>query len=150
VFLLRNGWLHFNSGILSSHPFREFPNQENVINILKHGETGRKSVAVAGSIVAIDHVTQVDKDSPRVQLHTKFDFANVSQEKILELAAETILIKRRGKAKKANDLGSLEQTFDVVEILSASRTRVSKVDKTEKLLTELSEDDVKSLLAKFQ
>jgi len=117
--------------------------------IIKKGETANKStnVNVAGNFVDCVHST-VHKslnDGERFQMEWSLNFDEMTQEQIMEAAAEHFIIKIRrdfAKSEKPQDVDWNNATFQVVEYISR---RISKIDKMAKTLADFSDEQLAAL-----
>lgn len=114
------------------------------------GETvNRKTtVSLEGNTVTKHHVTE--HKTGKVECDWTFDFSNVTQEELLELASRDLVIKMRPKFKaiKSSDIPEWkEKTFNVREFLDgAGRSTLSDSEKFARLAGKLSKDEVAQLL----
>ena len=67
-------------------------------------EQGTLNVSVEGKIATVRHTVRPDSGSSnRFNLEWRFDFADVSQKELVELATRTVLIRKQGEWRKAQD-----------------------------------------------
>jgi len=116
---------------------------------LLKGETSNKStVANPDSLqVECNHATvhPTLSEGERFQLAWSVDFSNVSQQQILEFAAESVIIKiRRVLAKDSNpqDKDWDNASFDAQEFVTV---RASKTEKLAKALATFSDEELAAL-----
>ena len=116
---------------------------------LLKGETSNKSTVanVDNSCVECNHATvhPTLSEGERFQLAWSVDFSNVSQQQILEFAAESVIIKiRRVLAKDSapQDVDWNNAAFDAQDFVTV---RASKTEKVAKLLATFSDDELAAL-----
>lgn len=113
-----------------------------------------ETTAIDDKNVKVVHTVKPDKDSPvRYNLTWTFNFAGVLPRDILKLATRSLRIDMQRQWRESDD--KLNEsvwdnvTFNVAEILAGTRERsTNKVAKAEKLLSELSAEQLAELLAK--
>lgn len=122
------------------------------MEIVKKGETGTKAKKVEGNKVVCDHVTLNKAAGQHYQLRWIVDFDGVPQERILELAAETVLIQSRPAFKNAKAEELKEENWDdyTIPVKDISRrSGKSKTDKVRDILAKMSQEERDALLAEL-
>lgn len=116
---------------------------------VKGKTNGTKSTVVQGNKVTCQHVTLHKATDTHWQLTTTFDFEGVSQDTILKLASETLVIRWRTAFKGADKVDETadNQVMSVAKMLKGSKPRMSKGEKMAKLLADMSPEEKKALLA---
>ena len=114
-----------------------------MLKLLK-GETGNKSTDVDGNLAVCVHKTVHKSLSKDVcyQLNWTLDFSNMTQDQIVEAAAEHFIIKIRrsfGKCDKPENDDWNNVTFDVSKYI---KTRTSKIDRMVKTLADFSDEQL--------
>lgn len=111
---------------------------------------GEKTTVVNGDVVTMQHTTFNRATDSHYAMTTSFDFAGVSRDAILKLAAETLVIRWRTAFKTADDITDFEdgETIEVAAMLAKGRQKVSRVQKAQKL--GLSREELLALLAKSE
>ena len=133
----------------------------NVNSVTDVIQTIAKEEKFSGSTVVkenIVHTTLTCKESSdsvvRHVLHWGFDFEHVSRDALLKLAEQTIRIRMQNQWRqdsKREDAQKYDNvTFDVNELLTVKRQNaVDPVQKAQKIIQGMSEDDKKAFLASF-
>ena len=94
------------------------------------------------------------EENPCNEFVTTFDFSKCSESEILDLASKSCIISFRTKSK-VNDISNdafqklMDEPINVHEAMKAERRGLSPIEKAEKLMTGMSEADVKALLEKL-
>lgn len=106
------------------------------------------SVDTENSTVRRVHETET-KAAGIVACDWTFDFSNVSERDLLELASRSILISYRPRFKglpRDEVIKNQEQTIDVKEFLDSGGTRTkSKVEKATSLIANMTEEEKEQL-----
>ncbi len=120
-----------------------------IMNILLKGITSNKSTVanVDANSVECNHATVHPTlgEGERFQLAWSLDFSNISQQEILEAAAESFIIKIRrvlAKDSKPQDVDWDNATFDVSDFITV---RTSKTEKLVKVLADFSDEQLAAL-----
>jgi hypothetical protein len=114
-----------------------------------NGKTaGEKSTVVAGNLVRCVHTTLHKATDVNWQLTTTFDFEGVSQENILKLASETLVIRWRHAFKNAKEVDETadNQIVLVNKMLRGSRPRMSKAERFTRTLADMTPAEKQALL----
>lgn len=124
---------------------------------VKKGEEVKRwtTVDTEKSVVTKHHVTQHGEGDSKTfhQLTWKFDFSNVTQEQLLELASRDLVIKKR-TGFRGIPVKEIPQwdgiTFDVAEFMKKERSKLSPMERAKKAVGNLSEEDRQALLKELQ
>lgn len=119
---------------------------------VKKGESVSRTARVDGQKVFFQHVTLNRPSGVQYLLRTGFDFTGVPDEVVRRLAGETLLIRWRTAfkdAKKVDDAAD-NQLVSVVKMLAGRKPRLSKAERVEKLVPDLSAAEKIALLQRLQ
>lgn len=96
--------------------------------------------------------TSATKDSPKIEMNVTFNFKGVSIEKILQWAAETLVIRAQARFRKYGEdwmRKNLDYTIDVTDFFSGERVGKSKEQITREYVNSLSPEEKAKLLAEL-
>ena len=122
---------------------------------LTKGEAANRRISTSGKVVTVVHTVKPSDDSQsRYELTWKFDFADLSEDQLCELAVKPMLIRKQADWRKANNRmdGKVwdNQTFSVKEILENVRQAADPVTKAANTAKKMTAEQRKALLAELQ
>lgn len=122
------------------------------LKAIKKGESAPRSAKVEGDVVRFQHLTLHKPSGVHYALTTSFDFAGVPADVIKRLAGETLLIRWRGAFKNAEKVDDTADNTvqNVLQMLKGRKPRMSKLERIDKLATEISKAEKIALLRKLQ
>src|SRR6185295_7622373 len=105
---------------------------------VKNSSDGEKARIVQGNTVLCKHTTLHKASGKYLNLMTSFDFEGVNQDRILKLAAETLLIRWRTAFKDADtiDEGADNQVIEV-KSQKFGKIRFTKAQKAAKAFEDM-------------
>jgi len=117
---------------------------------VKSSADSAKSRVVKENIVTCQHVTMHKPSGKFYALTTSFDFTEVAHERLLRLAAETLLIRWRIAFKNADKVDDTadNQMVEVADLRTA-KPRFTKAQKAVKAFGDLSPEEKTILLEKL-
>lgn len=118
------------------------------MNIVKQGETARRETTVDGDTVVCHHVTLNKPTDSHYQLCWKFDFKDVTNEQLLELATKHLVIQMRPQFKNDKEPGDKwdGKNFSVSAYLAKEGRRKSQLEKAAVATAKLSDDEKEFLM----
>ena len=124
--------------------------KETFMYVVRNSSDGPKARIVQDNKVVCKHTTLHKATGKFYNLTTTFDFTDVSMARVLQLAAETLVIRWRTAFKNADkiDEGADNQVIEVKD-LRFGKIRFTRVQKAEKQFQDLTVEDKKALLAKL-
>lgn len=119
---------------------------------VKKGETISRTAKVQGNQVWFNHLTLHKPSGVHYALRTGFNFENVPEDVKLRLAGETLLIRWRTAFKNAEkiDDSADNQLNSVVKMLTGRKPRMTKAERADRLVQEMSSAERIALLQKLQ
>ncbi len=119
---------------------------------VKKGESVPRTAKVEGNRVFFQHLTLHKPSGVHYLLRTGFDFTGVPEEAIKRLAGETLLIRWRTAFKNAEkiDDSADNQLESVAKMLSGRKPRMTKAERADKLVQEMTSAERIALLQKLQ
>jgi hypothetical protein len=122
---------------------------------IARGENANMShhVDAEKSLVTVTHTVKENRETDvRTELTWKFDFSNCSQAQILELAERAVRIRKQAEWRKSDDRDNEEKwdnvVFDVAEEITETRRVSSPMERANKLLDKLTQEQIEELLSK--
>ena len=122
------------------------------MRIVKKTDTFERTATVQDNKVKFCHTTLHKASDNTYALTTTFDFTGASQQDILRLAAETLLIRWRTTFKNADkvDDSADNTTVNVVKMLSGSKPKMTSEQRREKMISEMTTEEKIALIARLQ
>lgn len=119
---------------------------------VKKGETISRTAKVEGQKVWFTHLTLHKPSGVHYALRTGFDFTGVPDEVVRRLAGETLLIRWRTAFKNAEkiDDSADNQLNNVVKMLSGRKPRMTKAERAERLVQDMTSAEKIALLQRLQ
>ncbi len=128
------------------------------MRVLSADDKATRETRVDGDTVHVTRTARENEEQPRTVLSWDLDFSNCSNEELLRLAADSVVIAMQSRWRKAPDRQKAEAwdnvTFDVkAEVVDRARIAKSPMQKAVSLLSGMTqaerEEFLKEQLAKL-
>lgn len=129
------------------------------MRVLSADDKATRETRIVGDSVHVTRTARENEEQPRTVLSWELDFSNCTNDELLRLAADSVVIAMQSKWRKADDRQKAENwdnvTFDVkAEIVDKARVAKSPKQKMDGILAGMTKAEVEEFiqeqLAKLQ